>query len=115
MYKVPLTNSPNQSFKCTLPVNGGNIQFKFELWYNEQAKYWLISATNVQTGELYFSNLPLLTSKGKFADILNQLGYKGIGCCIMVPVDDQNGSQANDKDIGKSYIMVWGDNDVILN
>lgn len=115
MYKIPLTNSPNQTFKCTIPVNGNNIPFKFDLWYNYSAKYWLISATNTLTSELYFSNLPLLTSKGKFADILNQLEYKGIGVCIMVPMEDGLPSAADDKTIGKQFLMVWGDNNVSSN
>lgn len=115
MYKVPLTNSPNQTFKCTIPVNGNNIPFSFTLWYNYSAKYWLLSATNTLTGELYFSNLPMLTSYGKYCNMLNQLSYKGIGCCIMVPTEEGVGGRANDKNIGKSFIMVWGDNDVNLN
>ena len=115
MYKIPLTNSPNQSFKCTIPVNGTNIPFKFSLWYNYKAGYWNISATNTTTGELYFNNIPLLTSKGKFADILNQFGYMHIGVCIMVSMEEDNGSAANEENIGKSYLMVWGDNDVVIN
>lgn len=115
MYKIPLTNSPNQTFKCSIPVNGNNITFKFDLWYNYSAKYWLISATNVLTGEVYFSNLPLLTSKGQFADILHQLEYKGIGVCIMVPTEDGLPSAADDKTIGKQFLMVWGDNNVNSN
>lgn len=115
MYKVPLTNSPNQTFKCTIPVNGNNIPFKFDLWYNYSAEYWLISATNTLTGELYFSNLPLLSSYGKYCDILHQLNYKNIGCCIMVMMEDDIGDRANDQNIGKSFLMVWGDNDVSLN
>ena len=114
MYKVPLTNSPNQSFKCIIPVNGNNIKFKFNLWYNYSAKYWLITAVNLLTGEEYFSNLPLLTSYGKYSDILYQLDYKGIGCCIMVPMEDEFTGQANDQNIGKTYIMIWGDNGVVL-
>ena len=114
MYKVPLTNSPNQSFKCIIPVNGNNIKFKFNLWYNYSAKYWLITAVNLLTGEEYFSNLPLLTSYGKYSDILHQLDYKGIGCCIIVPMEDEFTGQANDQNIGKTYIMIWGDNGVVL-
>lgn len=112
MYKIPLTNSPNQTFKVTIPVNGENMQFKFKLWYNYQAGYWLFTAINLKTNSEIFSNLPLLTSKGKFANIISQLDYMGIGICVMVPVADPRGSMANDLDIGKGYVMVWGDNDV---
>ena len=114
MYKVPLTNAPNQTFKCTIPVNGNNIKFRFTLWYNYAAEYWLITAYNLSTGEEYFSNLPLLSSYGSYADILHQLDYKGIGCCIMVPLEDEFTGQVDENNIGKSYVMVWGDNDVNL-
>ena len=33
----------------------------------------------------------------------------------MVMMEDDIGDKANDKNIGKSFIMVWGDNDVSLN
>ena len=110
MVKIPLTNSPNQKFTCTVPVNGENKNFKFELWYNYQAEYWLFSLYDISTESYIFSNLPLLSSNYKFYDILYQLDYMKIGVCIMLPLTVDKKSAADDKNLGTSYVMIWGDN-----
>nr|DAQ11965.1 MAG TPA: hypothetical protein [Caudoviricetes sp.] len=110
MVKIPLTNSPNQRFTCTVPINGENKNLRFELWFNYKAKYWLLSLSDVDTESYIFSNLPLLSSHGKFYDILCQLDYKKIGICVMLPVQDDSKSQAGEENLGTSYVMIWGDN-----
>ena len=110
MVKIPLTNSPNQKFTCTVPGNGENKNFKFELWYNYQAEYWLFSLYDISTESYIFSNLPLLSSNYKFYDILYQLDYMKIGVCIMLPLIVDKKSAADDKNLGTSYVMIWGDN-----
>ena len=110
MVKIPLTNSPNQRFTCTVPVNGENKNFRFELWYNYQAEYWLFSLYDISTESYIFSNLPLLSSNYKFYDILYQLDYMKIGVCIMLPLIVDKKSAADDKNLGTSYVMIWGDN-----
>ena len=110
MVKIPLTNSPNQKFTCTVPVNGENKNFRFELWYNYQAEYWLFSLYDISTESYIFSNLPLLSSNYKFYDILYQLVYMKIGVCIMLPLIVDKKSAADDKNLGTSYVMIWGDN-----
>ena len=110
MVKIPLTNSPNQKFTCTVPVHGENKNFKFELWYNYQAEYWLFSLYDISTESYIFSNLPLLSSNYKFYDILYQLDYMKIGVCIMLPLIVDKKSAADDKNLGTSYVMIWGDN-----
>ena len=110
MVKIPLTNSPNQKFTCTVPVNGENKNFRFELWYNYQAEYWLFSLYDISTESYIFSNLPLLSSNYKFYDILYQLDYMKIGVCIMLPLIVDKKSAADDKNLGTSYVMIWGHN-----
>lgn len=110
MVKIPLTNSPNQKFTCAVPVNGENKNFRFELWYNYQAEYWLFSLYDISTESYIFSNLPLLSSNYKFYDILYQLDYMKIGVCIMLPLIVDKKSAADDKNLGTSYVMIWGDN-----
>lgn len=111
MYKIPLTNSPNQTFQCTVPVNQVNINFNFNLWYNEQAEYWLLTLSNYTTGEVYFANLPLVSSKGNFGNMIHQLSYKNIGMCFMLPTTEDLKCAANNDNLGQTYIMIWGDNE----
>lgn len=113
MYKIPVSNYPNQTFVTTVPVNGQNKSFKFHLWYNYKSEYWLLTLSDVETETVIFENLPLVSSNGQFYNILSQLQHLCIGMCIMLPVVDDKKSQANDKNLGTSYVMIWGDNDVI--
>lgn len=111
MYKIPVSNYPNQTFVCSIPINGQNKELRFKLWYNYEAEYWLMSIEDYKTGKDLFNNIPLLSSKGKFFDILCQLGYKEIGKCFMLPIQDDGKSQASDLTLGDIYYMIWGDND----
>lgn len=112
MYKIPLTNSPNQTFTCIVPVNGKNVNLRFDLWYNGQGNYWSISIYDVKTEKPMISNLPMLVSAGVFSNILYQLDYMKIGIAIVVPLVPDDLSNPNDENLGSSYALVWGDNDV---
>lgn len=112
MYRVPLTNLPNQTFISTIPVDGKNITFQFNLWYNYQAKYWLLTLKDWNTEEEYFSNIPLLASRGNFSDLFFQLKYKNIGACFILPRSEDELSAPGKDNIGKDYWMIWGDTDV---
>ena len=99
LFKIPMTNYPNQSFKCTLPVDQKNITFAFNLWYNQYGNYWNLTATDYNTGEVYFSNLPLL----------GQLRYKGIGSCAVIPTAKTKKSAPDADNLGKAFFVIWGD------
>ena len=111
MYKIPLTNSPNQTFSTAVPVNGENKDFTFVLNYNEQAQYWSMTLMDSLTNEILFSQLPMLFSFFEFANMITQLSYKQIGSIYICPVQETQSSAPNDKDIGQKYILVWGDNE----
>lgn len=110
MFVVPLTPLPNQTFNIVIPVDGVNKTFKFDLWYNEVAEYWLLTATDIKTQEVLFRNLPLLTSTSTTFNILRQLNYKNIGMAGVLPrVVEYSKSMPNDKNLGTDYVLIWGD------
>lgn len=111
MYKIPLSNYPNQNFECTVPVNGENKRFKFELWYNYQAEYWLLSLFDIDANLYLLSNLPLLVSYGDYSNMFFQLEYLKIGICFTIPLDVNDTNNPNYENLGTNYVMIWGDND----
>lgn len=111
MYRVPLKNYPNQQFQLNVPVNGENRNFLINLRYNEQAKYWLISIYDLVSREKIVSDIPVLYSTFKFADILKQYGYKNIGRCYIIKMKDSETSAPNDTELDIVYRMLWDDND----
>lgn len=112
MYKIPLTNSPNQSFSSTIPVGNENIEFEFYLSYNDVAGYWMLTLTKSETQEILFSELPLLCSFIYYNNMVTQLSYKNFGSIYITVIQDkEKASMPDDQNIGSSYIMLWGDNE----
>ena len=52
MYKIPLTNSPNQTFSTSIPVNGENRYFVIELNYIYSCGYWSMTLTDYTTEQI---------------------------------------------------------------
>lgn len=110
MYKIPLTNYPNQTFSTAIPINGVNRYFVFNLWYNYQACYWLMTITDQQTEQVLASNIPLLSSTYNFSNLLRQMGYKNIGECYIAPLGNKRLSMPDNTNIGTDFVFCWGDN-----
>ncbi|MGO4496426.1 hypothetical protein AB4114_11070 [Paenibacillus sp. 2RAB27] len=109
-YKVvPLTSNPNQSFTCTLPVDGKNITLSFTFRYNVMAEYWFMSVTNFKTKELLLDAVPLITGDYPAANLLEQYEYMNIGSAFVVPTNSLAIGIPDDTNIGTEYVLVWGD------
>ena len=110
MFIVPLSTNPNQTFNIIIPVDGVNRSFKVDLWYNEVAEYWLLTATDLRNQEVLFRNIPLLVSENSMLNILRQINYKEIGmACVLPRIIDYSKSMPDDKNLGTEYVLVWGD------
>lgn len=110
MYRIPLTNSPNQTFNVIVPINGENKEFVVTLNYSEIADYWTMTLSDPITQLDIVSGIPMLESYNDFANLLIQLGYKNIGSIYIVGMEETAASRPNDIDIGQKYLLVWGDN-----
>lgn len=110
MYRIPLTNSPNQTFNITVPVNGENKDFTINLNYSEIADYWTIDISDTLTEQMIICGIPLLESYNDFANLLIQQGYLEIGSIFIVAMQETKSCRPDDKDIGQKYLLVWGDN-----
>lgn len=112
MYKVPLTNSPNQTFSTSIPVNGENKYFVITLKYNYQANYWVMDISDEQTEKYLVAGIPLLCSTYDFANLLRQFGYKFIGNAYIAPISNKKLSMPNNENLGTDFVLAWSDNDV---
>ena len=62
------------------------------------------------TGEMLLSNVPMLTGKAPAGDLLRQFDYLGIGKAMIVPMSDVTTVDFPGVfDLGKDFILVWGD------
>lgn len=111
MYKIPLTNSPNQSFNVIVPVNDENKDLTLTLNYNEVADYWSLTIADTGTNQVIVSQIPMLESYNDFSNILIQLGYLEIGSAFVIAIDETLDSRPDENNLGTKYILVWGDNE----
>lgn len=111
MYKVPLSNYPNQKFSTAIPINGENVYLRFSMWYNYEAGYWLVTIQDQKTEKDIISNIPLLSSTFDFSNFLRQFGYKMIGKAYIGPINDTTLSMPNNENISTDFVLLWGDND----
>jgi hypothetical protein len=110
MYKLPITNTPNQRLVFNVPVNGENRQFELILSYNTIAEYWTIDIKDFVSKDLYISGLPLLCSFGRMANILAPYACLGIGSLYVAPINFTPESRPTENNLGSDYVLLWGDN-----
>lgn len=102
---IPITNRPNNTFSCKIPIDSKNITLTFTTHFNEVAGYWSVSITNSDGREL-IHNLPILPSQ----NILSQLAYMGIGSAYIVKGDDLTGEEwPGEESLGTRWYLVWSD------
>jgi hypothetical protein len=105
MYIIPLATDPNQTFSCTIPVDGKNITFYFFLRFNTEAKYWAMDIMD-KNKNMILSSIPLISK----ANLLEQYSYLNIGSAYILKTDKTLSSDApNEYNLGVDFILVWGD------
>lgn len=107
MQIVPLDNSPNQTFKVTLSVDGNNLTLQLAISFNSMAGYWQMSISDA-SGNLLLSSIPMLTGVWPAANLLGQYGYLKIGSAYLI----SSGAGIDYPDsttLGSAFTLVWGD------
>ena len=102
---IPISNSPNNTFSCKIPVDNKNITLTFTTHFNEVAGYWLVSISNSEGIEL-IHNLPVLPSQ----NILSQLTYMCIGSACIIKGDNLSEEEwPSEESLGSNWYLVWSD------
>lgn len=110
MYIVPTSANPNQSFRCTIPVDGNNLTLLFDFKYNSEAEYWIMTLTDDITGKMLIDSIPLISGVYPSANLLEQYTYLNIGSAVLVKVNPDNPDVApNGNNLGTDFKLIWGD------
>lgn len=107
--EIPLDNSPNQSFRTTIYVDGENRQFQFFFHYNEMASYWCMRITDPLTGTVLMDSVPLVTGDYPAANLLGQQVYLAIGSAWVIPEGNSELDFPDDESLGTLFRLLWGD------
>lgn len=109
---IPLLPSPNQTFNCTLKVNGGkSLNFKFFLRFNEIARYWTMDIADSNTGDSVLNSIPLVPGDYPAGNILSQYDYLMIGSAYLIRINDFASQYPDAANLGTDWALVWSDNE----
>lgn len=104
MYVIPVDNSQNNTFKCTVPVDGKAIKFKFRFSFNSEAGYWYMDIYKSDNTPL-LSSIPLVCG----CNLLDQYTYMEIGSAYLVKTDKTfKDDIPNMYTLGTKFKLVWG-------
>lgn len=110
MYIIPLSTTPNQTFNCTVPIDGKNRPLSFKLRYNSIAKYWNLTVIDARTKATLIDALPIVVGEYPAANLLEQYDYLNLGSAVVVKEGDLNRAEnPDDTNLGSEYYLVWGD------
>ena len=108
---IPLTNDPNQEFQLTLQVDGENVVYKFNVSWNAIGGYWVMTLTDVASGEILLDSIPLVCGGDSSANILQQYDSLQIGTAYLVSlVTEPTSNSPNDTNLGTEFALMWDDN-----
>jgi hypothetical protein len=111
--QIPLTPDPNQTFSCTLLIDGKNIPIDFQLHWNAQANYWVMTLINSASSTYYVDSIPLIAGVQPTINILQPYSYLKIGSCYIINISGIASDCPTDENLGIDYIMLWGDTENI--
>ncbi len=110
MYTIPLSTAPNQTFNCTVPIDGKNRSLSFKLRYNSIAGYWNLTVIDARTGKTLIDALPIMVGEYPAANLLEQYGHLNLGSAVIVREGElQEAKDPDDTNLGTEYYLVWGD------
>ncbi|CQR71687.1 hypothetical protein SOV_04830 [Sporomusa ovata DSM 2662] len=107
--RIPLTTDPNQTFQCTLAIDGQNKTLSFFLAYNEIATCWTMNITDPATGTMLLASIPLVPGDYPAANILEQYAYLGIGSAYVLSTGNAATEYPDADNLGSEWVLIWSD------
>lgn len=111
VYKIDVNPEERyQIIALTLPYKKKAIRVRFELRYLNETGLWYVSLTNLQTGEVCCTYVPLIASyNGVINNLLEPYGYKDMGCLACIPLVERPSSVDPGLDNLGEFEIVWGE------
>jgi len=97
---LSLTNSPNQTFKVTVPGDTRRLNFILRQSYNAKAGYWTLGIYDTFSNAVV-STIPLIVG----VNLLGQYQYLDIGSIYLINTGDA--SLAPDVDNISNFVLSW--------
>lgn len=109
-YEIPLTCAPNCTRSFTITLAGGdgekvNKKLQLRLRYLDRYDVWLGDVTDLATDAILVAGVPMVPG----VNLLGQLGYFGAGEAYIEPVLPTDLEQPDNKTLGQTFVLIWGD------
>lgn len=105
--QLPITNQPNQTFNCIIPLANRNINLGFYVSWNDYAQYWQMTISDFLTKQQLLTNFPLITGNFPVQNFLRPFQYLGIGSAYIVPLKSAVNPWPQLNDWGNNFILLW--------
>lgn len=110
---IPLDTTPDQILNISVEVENNNLALILHLRYNTEGEFWHMDVSDGNSGEMFISNMPLVTGEYPAANILRQFAHMGLGIAVVLPVTNQTaGDIPGLDDLGTDFVLIWGSDDV---
>lgn len=106
---LPVISTPNQTFECTVPVDGGNKRFRFIFEWNPIGSYWQFDLYDLSTGYQLLNKQAVYGISYPYNNIISNFRYKEIGSLYVVNLSGTSNDRPNYENLGTEYSLVWGD------
>ena len=90
-------------------MDGTNSTYSLELNYNTLAEHWTLTISDINTGDVILSRLPLYFGVYPSANILHQFAYLRIGSMYLVNAAGSTADQPTDTTLGSDFVLIWSD------
>jgi len=101
--QISLSNSPNQTFKLSIPGDTQNLNFIITMSYNSEARYWIMGIYDSVNNTPIVLNIPMLCGY----DLLDQLQYLRIGSIYILNIGDPTVEVPDDTNISTNFNLIW--------
>lgn len=98
-----MSNSPNNTMRVYVKVDGKTREFVLTTRYREVCKYWTLDIADIN-GNYLLVNVPMLSME----NILEPFEYLGIGGIVLVDMNNTGKAAADASELGDSVKFVWG-------
>lgn len=110
---LPINSTQNQTFECSLPIDGKNRRFKFFFSWNPVGQYWQLDLYDQSRDSIQVLNkMPIFSIDYPYNNIIIRYEYREIGSLYLVNIGE-TASEFNDRpnlnNLGTDWVAVWGD------
>lgn len=108
-FSIPLTTSPDQSFRTKANIRGKNITCGFRVRYNTEGNYWTISMYTDNYDQNLIDDIVVYAGYTYYNDLLKQYRYKQLGSLYVLPKKMNTSDYPDMNNINSDYYLIWGD------